>query len=37
MSNQSYYVLCALLIIFFLLITRNHNIEFFQALVKRDE
>lgn len=36
-KSYSYYILASVLIMFFILLTHNHNLEFFQALVKRDE
>ncbi len=36
-KTNSYYILALNLIMFFVLLTHNHNLEFFQALVKRDE
>jgi|AACY02.15.fsa_nt_gi hypothetical protein len=36
-KSNSYYILALVLIMFFVLLTHNQNLEFFQALLKRDE
>lgn len=37
MKNYSYYILCLLILLFFVTISYSDNIEFFTELVKRDQ